>query len=81
MKSIVLFEMPTTLAFQKVLFCFCIINSFWFICKNVLILGNFMPIINTFLFINQKLFIVEKQKSVFWKARVMGFSKSTIAFI
>ena len=81
MKSIVLFEKPITLAFQNVFFCFCTINIFLFICKNVLIIGNFMPIINTFLSINQKLFIVEKQKSVFWKARVMGFSKSTIAFI
>ena len=81
MKAIVLFEKPITLAFQKTLFCFSTINSFWFINKHVLIIGIKLPIINTFLHINQKLFIIQKQKSAFWKARVVGFSKSTIDFI
>ena len=58
MKAFVLFEKPITLAFQKVLFCFCTIDSFLYIGKNVLIIGIKLPIINTFWHINQKIFIV-----------------------
>ena len=65
MKAFVLFEMPKTLAFQKVLSYFCTINSFWIIGKYILIIGIKLPIINTFLHINQKIFIVKKQKNVF----------------
>ena len=54
MKVIVLFKKSITLAFQKMLFCFSTINIFLFIGKNVLIIGNFMPIIDTFLPINKK---------------------------
>jgi len=60
MKVFVLFEKPTTLAFQKAFFCFFTINIFLFICQNVLILGYFMPIINTFLPIYKKILIVQK---------------------
>ena len=81
MKVIALFEKNITLAFQKALSCFCTVNRFWFIGKKVLIVGIKLPIINTFLHINQKLFIVQKQKSAFWKARVMVFSKSAITFM
>ena len=49
--------------------------------KNILIIGIKLPIINTFLHINQKLFILQKQNSVLWKARVMSFSKSTKTFM
>ena len=81
MKVIVLFKKSITLAFQKMLFCFSTINIFLFIGKNVLIIGNFMPIIDTFLPLNKKILIVEKNKCIFWKARVMGFLKSTITFM
>ena len=47
----------------------------------MLIIGNFIPIIDTFLPMNKKILIVEKQKSIFWKARVVGFLKSTITFM
>ena len=49
MKAIVLFVKSITLAFQKSLFCFCTINLFLFICKNVVIIANFMLIINIYL--------------------------------
>ena len=60
MKAFVLFEKTMTLAFQKALFGFCTINSFLYIGKNVLIIGIKLPIINTFLHINQKIFIIQK---------------------
>ena len=81
MKAFILFEMPITLAFQKVFSYFCTINSFWFIGKHILIIGIKLPIINTFLPIYKKKFIIQKQKSAFWKASLMGFSKSINAFI
>ena len=81
MKAIVLFEKPITLTFQKALFWFYTIHIFWFTDKNILIIGKFMPTINTFLPINQKLYTIQKQDSALWKARVMGFSKSAITFI
>ena len=63
------------------LFLFCK----WFLIyrqkSNNYIIGNFMPIIRNFLSINEKILIVEKQKSIFWKARVMGFLKITITFM
>ena len=40
-----------------------------------------MPIIRNFLSTKEKILIVEKQKSIFWKAKVMGFLKSTITFM
>ena len=49
--------------------------------KYILIISIKLAIITTFLHINKKRFIVQKQKSDFWKARVMDFTKSTIAFI
>ena len=45
------------------------------------IIGDFMHIINTFLPINKNLFIVQKQKGTFWKARVVGFLKNAITFM
>ena len=81
MKVIVLFKKPIHLAFQKILFCFSTINIFLFIGKNELIIGNFMPIIDTFLPLNKKILIVEKNKCIFWKARGMDFLKSTITFM
>ena len=74
-KSFCTFWKAHNSSFQKTLFYFCTINSFWFICKKVLIIVNFIPIINIFLPINQKIFILQKKNSVFWKARVMSFSK------
>ena len=46
-----------------------------------LIIGNFMSIIDTFLHINKNILLVEKHKCIFWKAKVMGFLKSTITFM
>ena len=47
----------------------------------MLIIGNFMLIINIFSLIYKKLFTVQKQKSAFRKASLMGFSKSTKVYI
>ena len=75
MNAFVLFEKTIILALQKALFYFCTVNIFLYIGKNVLIIGIKLPIINTFWHINQKIFKVQKQKSAFWNAKVVGFSK------
>ena len=50
----VLFEKNKTLTFQIEHFCFCTAIFFLFICKNVLIIGINMHIINSFLHTNKK---------------------------
>ena len=74
MKVIVLFEKPITPAFHKILFCFSTINVFLFIGKNVSIIGIKLPIINTFLPIdNKKIDSRETKKVFFGKLELCSF--------
>ena len=83
----VISDTNSTLELQVILFPRCLRFRIAPCLRQVFLValdGNeefILPIINSFLPINKKILIVEKQKSIFWKARFMGFLKSIITFM